>query len=241
MIRNPGPTQPRSTNNYPWVVSIPFNFEAPFANGSLGCLMNTGGQSAPTAATYRDFVSPGNQDANAMQSTGALEPIANPTNLGTGYYWYEALEKADIVLIQPYLVLYSSSSHTAYASAAAKDGLTAKLHFYLIREIIPGSGSAPNNKRPAEYTAEYKGGTTILNSANRVNSGTKIRPTGAQWAYTGTTIADETIDPGIKYDGDLDTGSMRIRFDQEGAIGLLTRVSDLTSTSTGVGWLRSHL
>lgn len=228
----------RKTRNFPWSIPLTFNPDAPFAAGSLGVLCNSAGVAAPTAATARLLVSSANEPpfGSSMNTTpGDTQPITNPTDLGTGYYWYEELPEADIIEIRPYLVLYSSSGHTALASAAAAQGITANLSFFLINlsgKIRPGL--------PREYGAEIKGKVTVTNAATRISSASRQLPLGAQWCDAATVVTDYTISPGIVKDGEVATGALRLRFDQEGALGLLTYVSDLTANA-GCGWQRRHL
>lgn len=225
------------TNQYPWSRPIPFNPDAPFGAGSLGVLCNSGAVADPTAATQRYLVSPGNYDHRG-NAAADLQPIANPSDLGVGYYWLDtALEKADFTLIKPFLVLYSSSGHTALASAASAAGITAKMSFFLIKQA-----RHPLQNEPMEYTAEWKGSAVVTNAANRISSSTRWLPTGAQWCDVATP-STEGATPGVAItadDTDATGGALRLRFDQEGAIGLLTYVSSLTSNA-GCGWLRSHM
>lgn len=235
-MMHPGTAYPRATNPYPWVRSLPFNPDSPFSSGGLGVLMNTGATADPDASTQRYLVSSGTYQPNASASAGAIAPIANPSNLITSAYWYEELEKADCILIRPYMVLYDAAVPTALASAASAAGIAGTLSFYLIKRCA----HPLIQNRPVEYTAEWKGSVDLTNAATRIASTTKQLPTGAQWCDVGTAANDAAIDPGIVIEGDIAGGALRIRFDQEGAVGLLTYATGQT-TNSGLGWLRSHL
>lgn len=235
-MRHAGPTMPRSTNNFPWNRAIPFDPKNPFGTGSLGVLCNSGTIAVPTPATQRYLVSAGNYQPNNVNAVASdTNPIVNPTDLGVGNYWYEDLEKADLLLIRPYLALYSSSAHTAFAAAAAAQGITADLSFFFVKQARPAQANLP-----MEYTAELKGRVTVTNAATRVPSTTMWLPTGAQWCDAKTVVTDYTILPGILADGEIASGALHLRMDQEGAIGLITYVSGLTANA-GAGWLTSHL
>lgn len=241
--------QARGTSQEPWVLDLPFDPAAPFANGTLGCLMDTGAAGTPDASTYRHLVSAENYAGNEGQgpvninTAGGLNPVANPgSNLGSGYFWWTQIGMQDLCLIRPYLVLYSSSSHTALGSAAAAAGISAKMSFWTTREI---GRKMPN--RPLEYAAEFIGQVTVTNAATRVNSATMQIPTGAQFCDAATVVIDKSISPGIRVKGSGiggtgagTGGALELLFDQQGGTGLLIRVSDLTS-SAGCGWLRSHI
>lgn len=228
---------PIGTNQYPWSRPLPFNPDSPFSAGQLGCLCNSAGTAAPDASTYRRIITSGRYQPNANHAAADLRPFTNPTDLGTGLYWYDgALEAADNVLIRPYLVLYSSSAHTALAAAASAAGITAKLWLYIVKQARP-----PQTNEPLEFNVEYKGNVTVTNAAGRVDSTTRWLPTGAQWCDVATVNENASISPGITADDtDVAGGALRLRMDQEGAIGLLIRVSDLTSNA-GIGWERSHM
>lgn len=237
MQTSPGPSLARCTNAYPWKLDLPFNPNSPFSTGGLGCLC--GGTSDPTAATLRYLVSSGAYTQQSNQAAGSLEPVANPSDLGAGSFWYQPLERADIVLIRPYLILYSSSGHTAHAAAASAAGITANFSFFLVKCMARGPGTKEEGE-PVEFTAEFKGMVTCTNAATRVASTARKVPTGLQWCDVATVVSDESIDPGIKIDGDVAGGALHLRMDQEGALGLITYVTTLT-TNAGGGWLRSHL
>lgn len=236
--------QARGTSQDDWVVGLPFDPNNPFGNGSLGVLMDTGAAGTPDPSTYRHLVSSGNYTTNEGGNAAAdLAPIANPSNLGTGYYWWTGfVEKSDLCLIRPYQVLYTSSSHTALASAAAAAGITSTLSFWAVSRVgraIRGS--------PIEYAADFIGQVTVTNAATRVNSGTKQLPTGAQFCDAATVIYDKSMSPGIRIlssgsggTGAGTGGALNIAFDFLGGQSLLIRASGNTA-SAGVGWMRRHV
>lgn len=227
---------PIGTNQHPYTRVLPFNPDNPFGSGSCGVLCNSGSVADPTAATQRWAVSPGTYQPNANAPAADLWPVANPTNLKTGNYWLDMfLEPADSVIIKPYMVLFSDNTYAALASAAAGGGIAATLSFFAVFQ-----GRPPQTNEPMEYSIEFKGSAVLANAATRVSSSTRYLPTGAQWAQAAT-ITNAAIDPGITADDtDISTGALRLRFDQEGAVGLLTYVSSLTSNA-GCGWLRRHI
>lgn len=227
---------PRGTNQYPWIRPLPYDVKNQFAVGTLGALMNSAGTAAPDATTYRHLVSSGNYTPNGDNPAGTLVPIINPTNLRTGLYWYDGnLEKADILMIRPYFVFYDATTPTALGTASAEADLSGKLHFYLIKEATPRIAGIPQ-----DFKAKYIGNVTVTNAAVRPAGSSLYWPAGLQECAVGTAAGDQAIDPGIVILGDATGGALEIHFDQEGAIGLLVRVSDLTAKA-GLGWARSHL
>lgn len=236
--------QARGTSQDPWVLDLPFDPAAPFANGTLGVLMDTGAAGTPTAATYRHLVSAANYAGNIGNAAGELNPVANPgSDLGAGYFWWTPTDMADICIIRPYLAKFTTTGHTAYDTAVAEAGMTGTLSFWTTREV--GPKRRPN--LPEEYAAEFVGQVTLTNSAVVVNSATKRLPTGAQFCAAATIAIDKSISPNIRIKGAGTGGTgagmggaLEIFFDQQGGSGLLVRASGLTSTC-GIGWLRTHI
>lgn len=236
---------PRGTNQQPWLRDLTFTPDTPFASAGLGVLMNTGAVADPTAAAYRHLLAQavirGIENGN---QPGDLFPVANPTDYGTGYFWCQTeITPSDLLVLRPYQVLYSSSAHTALASAAAAAGITSTLSIWTVHNV----GPAPSSGRFLEYAAEFCGQVVVTNSANRINAATRYLPTGAQFCDVATVSIDKSISPGlrIKGSGTGGTGSgaggaLEIICDQQGGIGYIIQVSSLTPSS-GVGWLRRSI
>jgi hypothetical protein len=242
---------PRSTNPYPWVNPIPFNPETPFGNGTLGLIM-PGTATTPAANLHIHKVSSGNYRGNADQAAGAIEAMTNPTNLGTAHAFLDGnLEDADMLLIRPFLVLYGSSAHTAFAAAPARAAGSCRLDFWTIKPI--GGAGVPERQKdqPVEYGGTYVGGVTVSNNGIAMTTGTRKLPTAAQFCDSATVNDDESISPGITVVGGINAGAavpatkqlgaLCLKFDQMGGQGLIVEASGITSTSWGVGFLRSHL
>ncbi len=229
---------PRGSNQYPWVLDLPFNPADPFNAGALGCLCNSGSVADPAASAFRHLISAGTYNGSGDGYTaGSLNAIVNPTDLGVGYYyWTGSLDPADMVVLRPYLVKYSDSTHTALATAATVAALTATLSFWTTHSV-----GSKKQGRALEYAAEFVGSVVVTNAITRVNSATLELPTGAQFCDAGSVSIDKSISPGIRFKGDSTAGALEILFDQQGGSGLIVQVSSLTSTSVGCGWLRRHL
>jgi hypothetical protein len=229
---------PRGTNQAPWLLDLPYNPANRFAAAQLGCLMNTGLVADPTAASYRHLIAPGTwQPSGDNRSAGDDHAIANPTDLGVGYYyWVGNLEPADICLIRPFMVNYGDNTHAALGTALTAAAATAKMAFWTTSPV--GKKTAG---RALEYAAEYIGIVTITNAATVVNAATLELPVGAQFCQSASAGEDKSISPGIRFKGDATGGALDIFFDQQRGSGLLVRVSSISSAAIGVGWLRSSM
>jgi hypothetical protein len=241
-----GEAESRGTRPFPWFRDLNFNPALPFASASLGVLMNTGSVAAPDPSAYRYLVSAANYVGNGLNAAGDDYPVVNPTDYGTGYYFYQRIgDKPDVTILRPYMVQYSSSGHTALAAAAATGAISGTVSIWTTRRCgIEG----PVNT-PFEYGAEFVGQVSLTNAQTRIASTTLKLPTGSQWCDAGTVVLDKSISPGIRFKSSGGTGvgvgagangALDILFDQQGGEGIIVQVSGLTA-SAGLGWLRTHL
>ncbi len=221
----------RGTNQHPWTRAQPYNPDAPFAAATIGALMNT--TAAASAATAYQRLVTATVAPNDTNAASELMPATLPSNLANeATTWVEKLEAADMTLIRPYLVLFNATPPTANAATPAAGAVAGRMQFWLIRAATP-----PIIGKPIEYNAVYVGAVTLLNNGVAMAATSKSIPTTAQGCAI-TVATDALPDPGITVTGV--GGAEQLRFDHEGAMYLLTRVSGLTANA-GLGWERSHL
>lgn len=242
--------QARGTVTDAWIATIPFDPLAPYANGTAGVLLPDAA-AEPAASLHIHKVSAGNYRHGSNHTPGDLDPMVNPTNLdGAHAWWLQNADNADILCIRPYLALYSSAAHTAFASAPAADAGSCRMDFWV---ICPKGGRIQELQEglPVEFLGTYMGGITVKNNGVAMTSGTKRFPASAQFCHKATIEDDMSISPGLVIVGGINesaavpqtktTGALHVQFDKMGGKSVIVEVSAITSTSWGIGFDHKYL
>lgn len=226
---------PSGTNQFPFVQPFRFEPSAPFGTGTLGAIMNTGAVAAPAWSAFGKILSSEAWTQNGPTTPGGHDPLTNPSNMLTGYYWIDGLlEAADLIVLKPYLVLFNSATPTAYAATPAAAAVAATWNIWLVKHA-----NTPKTNRKLEYNCVPACKITVGNSGVAIGTNESV-PTSGQYCSTITVAEDLVPGAGTQVYGNGTAGAAELRFDQGGAIAIIAQISGVTA-SAGGGFERSHV